>query len=302
MKLVSHRFVLLAVAVLIGAPPLVRAANTAGPFSDNFKLGERAKNYAEDNVRYHDAQQKLDDANTDLVQARHAAVADYQSSNEFVAAAKAVGDSYRAYQSKKRQVIRQIEQKDPRYNELRKQATAVDAELVRARSIPTTSIPQFESLYNKKSVFTREMRALENDALVKSGSIELQKRWQTASQHLADMRTRQDAVIEKSSGVKLAMVEVTKAKNKMDDIGAKLAGTKAAYAEAQSQQTAANNYLHRYPTYTGAYDGFGYGWGLTPVYGGTVFYGTYGYPVNNTRGDHDHDRDDFHNPTWPWYH
>ena len=301
----STRLGLILMAAAAAVPTIVRADDkSGGPFSDSFKLGDRAKNYAEESARYRDAQARFDDANTDVLQARQAAVADYQSSPAYVAAAKAVSDTYRAYTSKKREIIRQIEQRDPRYAELQKQASAVEAELQTARANPATTIPQFQDLYNKKSTFTREMRALEVDALDKANSAELQHQWEVASQNLTDLRAKQDAAVDQSAGVKAALAEVSKARDELDDLGARLAGSKAAYVQAQSQQSAADDYLRRYPTYNNAYDGWGYGWGFSPLYGGTGFYGygnnyggVIGYPFGNQ-----HNSTPGHNPTWPWYH
>lgn len=297
-RLTTRVFQLLLAAALSTPVATFAADGGGGPFSDSFKLGDRAKNFAEDNARYRDARQKLDDANADVMQGRQAAVADYQSSPDYVNAAKAVGESYRAFTSKKREVTRNIEEKDPRYAELSKQAADIDTELANARANPATTIVQFQELYNKKSVFTREMHALENDALEKANSTDLRKKWEEASRHLTELRAKQDAAVEQSAGVKLALAEVTKARDELDDLGAKLAGSKAAYTQAQTQQNAAENYLQRYPTYNNAYDGWGYGWGLTPYYGGTIFYtGTVG-AISPRQGG----TAPYKNPTWPWYH
>ena len=284
----TSQVALFMLAAALAAPAVARADDAGGPYSDNFKLADRAKSYAEESARYRDTQARYDDANSDLVEARQAAVAEYQASPAYVAAVKAVTDTYRAYTSKKREVIRQIEQRDPRYAELQKQAAAVEAEIAAARANPMTSIPQFQDLYNKKSVFTREMRALEADALDKANSADLQHQWELASQNLAELRAKQDAAVEQSPGVKAALAEVTKERDELDDLGAKLAGSKAAYVQAQTQQSAADDYLRRSSSYANANDGWGYGWGFTPLYGGTGFIGTgfysngfYGYGTGN---------------------
>jgi chromosome segregation ATPase len=214
---------------------------------DKFQIASRAQNYARDLAAYNAAKDRYDQAVAEIVNQRRAAGEDFRSSSEYKAAEKAVDDTFRAYNDRKKQVTGDIRKTDPRYAELKKQADAVDAEIAAARQTPGVTIQQFNDLYNRKAVFTREIRALEDDAIDKNGSTQLKQQWDAASQQFAELQSKQRQVVENADRVKVALVRASEAKAALDEAGAALAGSKAAYAEASALQSQADEYLRRYP-------------------------------------------------------
>jgi chromosome segregation ATPase len=242
------------------------------------KLPQRAQEYAGDQARYQAAKQRYDDATAQIVAAREAAGEQYRNSPEYVAAEKAVDDTYRAYSERKRQVTSGAREKDPRYVELAKQVAAVDAKLAEARKNPATPYDQFTDLYNEKATFTKQLKALDDDAISESGANDVKRVWDAATAQLQQMQSNQRQAVEQSPQVQNALAAAAQAKAQMDEVGVALAGSQAAYNHAADLQTQQDEYLRRYPpsNYSpyswygnyggwGYYSGGGYGW---PVVGG----------------------------------
>jgi hypothetical protein len=237
--------------------------------ADDYKLADRAKDYAQDQAKYQLAKQTYDQAQAQVVLERQAAGEDFRSSPDYRASVKAVEDTYRAYNDRRKQVIAGVREKDPRYVELARQAAAVETELNTARAAgANTSIQQFNELYNKKAVFTRQMKAMEDDALTQAGSADMKSQWDEASKRLAELQSKQREAVEHSQRVQGALAAVDDARAKFDEAGVALAGSSSAYADASSLQEQADEYMRRYPPYN-----YNYGWYGDGGYG----YGGYGY-------------------------
>jgi hypothetical protein len=243
----------------------------AGPVlaADDYKLPERAKDYAQDQAKYQLAKQTYDQAQAQVVLERQAAGEDFRSSPEYRASAKAVEDTFRAYNDRRKQVVAGVRDKDPRYAELARQAAAVETELNAARaSGANTSIQRFNDLYNKKAVFTRQMKAMEDDALTQAGAADLKSQWDEASKRMAELQSKQREAVEHSQRVQGALAAADDSRAKFDEAGVALAGSSSAYADASALQEQADEYMRRYPPYN-----YNYGWYGDWGYG----YSGYGY-------------------------
>jgi hypothetical protein len=237
------------------------------------QLPDRARSYAEDDHRYRAARQQYDLAVAQVVRERQGAGEDFRASPDYRAAAQAVDDAYRAYTDRKKQVIADTRDKDPRYAELARQAAAVESELTAARADPKTSVERFSELHERKAVFTRQMKAMDDDAMNQAGAADLKQRWNEASKRLADLQSRQRQAVEQSDRVHTALAAVDTAQKAMDEAGIALAGSQAAYADALSLQDQKDEYLRRYPSpYSDSWYWGGWGYG----YGGYAGYGAYG--------------------------
>jgi chromosome segregation ATPase len=259
--------------VAVGLTTAPRAWADGANDGDKFGVADRAHDYSRDLAKWQAAKEQYDQAMADVVQQRRAAGEDYRNSDEYRAAAKEVDEACRMYNDKLKQVVDDIRKSDPRYAELKKQADAVDAEIAAARGNSSVTIQQFNDLYNRKAVFTREIKALQDDAMNKAAAGVLKQHWDDSSKQLSDLQNKQRAAVENSDRVKQALGRVNDAKTAMDEAGVALAGSKSAYAEASSQQATADEYLRRYPPSN--YDpywwggwGYGYGWYGTSTYVG----------------------------------
>ena len=269
----SSWLLLVTAAIVSSACPLIqpRAVAAAADEGDKFGVADRARNYARDQAKWQATKDQYDQAMANVVAQRRAAGEDYRDSDEYRAAIKAVDEACHTYNDKLKQIVDEIRQRDPRYAELKKQADAVDAEIAAARGNPGVTIQQFNDLYNRKAVFTREIKALQDDAMNKAAAGLLKQQWDDASKHLSDLQAKQRQVVENSDRVKEALAKVTEAKAAMDEAGIALAGSQSAYAEASSQQAAADEYLRRYPPSN--YDPYWGGWGYYGWYGTNTYVG-----------------------------
>lgn len=249
-----------AAALAVAAAPARAAGADAGETEDKFHLADRADSYARNAASFRAAKSHHEQAIAEVVRERQAAGEDYRQSEQYKSALKAVDETFRAYNDRKKQVVEDIRQRDTRYSELKKQADAVAADLVIARANAGISVQQYNELYNRKAVFTREIRALEDDAIAKAGAAQLKEPWDQASQRLAELQANQRQAVESADRVKQATARVVEARTAMDQAGATLAGSASAYAQATALQSEANEYLRRYPPYTSAYGDWGYGW------------------------------------------
>lgn len=237
-------------------------AEQTEPSEDMFQLSESARTYGRDLASWRAARQHYEQAVADVVRQRQIAGDEYRASGEYKAALKAVDDSSRAYNERQKQVVEDIRQRDPRYAELKRQADTVAAQISAARGDAGMSVQQFNDLYNRKAVFTREIKALEDDAMNKANASSLRQQWDEASRRLDEMQSKQRQAIESSDRVKAAMTRVNDARAALDTASAALAGSQSAYAQASAQasaeQSAAEEYLRRYPPYNAQWGNYGW--------------------------------------------
>src|ERR1700733_10020156 len=105
MKISSRMGVtVLCIAVSAGTCLAIDQVGLTGEFS----LPDRSHSLVDSQDDYYDAVQRLQDADAAVVRARESAMKDEQSTPEYVAAVKAVDQTYQAFNNKKNALLDQL--------------------------------------------------------------------------------------------------------------------------------------------------------------------------------------------------
>jgi uncharacterized membrane-anchored protein YhcB (DUF1043 family) len=226
----------------------------------------------------------LQDADAAVVRAREAAVKEQQSTPEYIADVKAVDDAYQAFIDKKNALVADMEKKDPVYNQMKAQVSAVDAQIDAARQNPGTTQERFDELYKNRETFVQQWHQLEKDASDRAGLTPLWQHWVDASKKLADLQSKLSPQIENNDRLKAAIAMAEDAKNAVQQAKVALGGSAGSTKLTDAEQTHAGDFLCRYSQtgFAGNDAWWTYGW--STIDGGEKSVGNSTSNPNASRG------------------
>lgn len=175
-------------------------------------------------------------ATSNLVAARAAAMKQAAASPQSQAAQQQVQTTYQAYTTLKTQAVRQVDQSNPQYQALARQAAAAQAAIDAARSTGTATPEEFSTLYNNKAVYTAQMKAIEDQARDAAGVVDAEKQWRQASATLETLSAQQKAAVEKAPSVVQARQQVEVARANLDKANTELARAQGQLDELRNQE------------------------------------------------------------------
>ena len=210
-----------------------------------FSLPDRSHNLVDSQDDYYDAVQRLQDADAAVVRAREGAIKQEQSSPDYVAAVKAVDQTYQAFNDKKNAVVDDLAKKNPVYSQMKSQAGAIDAQIDAARQNPATTPQQFDELYKNRDTFNRQWQQMENDAMDRAGLTPLKLAWLDASKALADLQDKQRADVENNERLKSAIATADDARSTVEQARAAISGVAVSPQITSAEQAHATDFLCR---------------------------------------------------------
>jgi chromosome segregation ATPase len=182
-----------------------------------FSLPDRLRDLVDSQDDYYDAVQRLADASAAVLRARESAVKQAQSAPDYIAAVKAVDQTYQAYIEKKNAMVAQMERSDPVYMRMKSQAAAVDAQIESARQNPATTQEQFEELYKSRATFQAQWNQLQDDAMQRAGITPLRQAWIDATRKLTDLQAKLLSDVESNDRLKGVLAEEAAARAAVAD-------------------------------------------------------------------------------------
>lgn len=183
-------------------------------------------------------------ASSNLIAARAAALKQAATSPEFLAAQQDVETTYQAYTALKRQTVQQVDQSNPEYQALTRQAAAAQATIDAARNTGTATPEEFSALYNKKAAYTSQMKAIEDQARDAAGVADAEKQWRQASAALERLSAQQKAAVENAPSVVQAKQQLQAARANLDKANTQLATAQGQLDELRNQE-ARQDYQNR---------------------------------------------------------
>ena len=263
MKTAVHRRVSILIAILVpvASASFCLALDQAG-LNGEFSLPDRLHNLVDSQDDYFDALQRLQDADAAVVRAREAVVKEQQSSPDYMAAVKAVDDAYKAFIDKRSALITDMEKKDPVYDQMKSQVSAIDAQIENARQNNGTTQEHFDELYKNRETFLRQWHQLEKDATDRAGLSPLWQQWMDASKKLSDLQAKQCADAENADKLKTAVAMAEDARHAVEQAKSAIGGPSVSTKLSSAEQTSAGDFLCRYPQagFAGNDAWWTYGW------------------------------------------
>lgn len=217
------------------------------------------------------ARSALESATQNVAAVKADVRAEFDNSQQFLAARQELADARQAYEDAKAPVIAQV-QADANYRALIEKRTQTEIEL---RGVTSRSLR--EELAARKLNFSAQAQLMLSEALLGNGDVQnARARLERAQQTIADLRARFNAEFASRPDILAAQKSVEMARANLDAAQAYLNGVLVARSDALT--IAANNAP---PNYSNPNDGYPYGY-----YGWSPFFGGGGFLIIGGHGGH----------------
>jgi chromosome segregation ATPase len=227
---------------------------------DPYKLPDKAAAYAADQAAYNRAARDAQLARQEVNRARQSSMAAAQASPEYRRVINDASSVNQAYMALRKQVKADLAAGDTTYKELSVELSAVEGRIEAAR-YKKTAFEDFAALYRQKESITNRMRVIEEAALESAGANDLRRDWSNATQTAQAMKAQHSQAADASPDVLAATQKLALAQKRLDAAAVQLAGSRAAYDEADYQQGKVDDHYRHYATAGDWYGYYGYPYG-----------------------------------------